>query len=82
MEFSVFDIVGTIGVAAIVITYFLLQLGKVRSDSLIYSVVNGIGACLIIISLWFDFNFSAFIIEFFWLLISLYGIAKYLLNRS
>ena len=81
MEFSWFDLVGSIGVATIIVTYVLLQLEKIGSDQLIYSVLNAVGACLIIVSLYFDFNFSAFVIEFFWLIISLFGIVKFLVRK-
>lgn len=72
------DLVGAVGVAAIVVTYFLLQVGKIKSDGLSYSVLNAVGAALILFSLTFKFNLSAFLIEFFWVIISIYGIAKYL----
>ncbi|MBX7053329.1 MAG: hypothetical protein K1X36_00105 [Pyrinomonadaceae bacterium] len=71
------DIVGAVGVGSIIITYVLLQTNRVRSEQLAYSGVNAAGATMIIVSLYFDFNFSAFVVEFFWLLISLFGIAKY-----
>ncbi|MCS6875068.1 MAG: hypothetical protein N2Z23_07485 [Pyrinomonadaceae bacterium] len=71
-----FDFVGLIGVFLIVLTYFLLQIGKIRSDEVSYSFFNALGAGLVIISLCFDFNFSAFIVEFFWMLVSIYGLIK------
>jgi hypothetical protein len=77
MEFAWHDIIGTIGVINIITAYTLLQLEKIRSESFLYSFLNLFGAALVIISLYFDFNFPAFIVEFFWLLISLFGIGKY-----
>lgn len=76
MTFAWYDILGTAGVAVIVVAYFLLQSGRLRSDQLAYSVMNGGGAVLILVSLYYDFNFPSFVVEFFWLLISLYGIAR------
>lgn len=81
MSFAWYDAVGTFGTAIIIITYVLLQLERVRSEQLLYSMLNAAGAALIIISLCFNFNFPAFIVEFFWLLISLFGIGKYLVGR-
>ena len=72
---------GTIGVAGIVLTYILLQIERVRSTDLIYSLLNGIGAALILISLYFDFNLPSVIVEGFWLVISLFGIGKYFFKR-
>lgn len=81
MQFAWFDFVGSIGVAVIILTYVLLQTEKIKSDRLIYSLLNAAGSGLIIFSLVFSFNFSAFIVEILWLAISLFGIAKYFLNR-
>jgi hypothetical protein len=82
MQFAWYDIIGSIGVATIILTYVLLQTGRVRSESLLYSVLNGLGAGLIAFSLLYSFNFSAFIVEILWVLISLYGIIKYFVKRS
>ena len=77
-----YDAIGSIGVGIIILTYIFLQLEKVRSDALIYSLLNAVGASLIIVSLVYSFNFSAFIVEFFWLIISLFGIGKYFLKKK
>jgi hypothetical protein len=76
-----YDILGTLGVAIIILTYVLLQVERVRSDQLIYSLLNAIGAALILVSLYFDYNFPSVVVEFFWLLISLFGIGKYFLRQ-
>lgn len=81
MNFAWYDILGTVGVAVIIVAYFLLQTGRLRSEQLAYSVMNGIGAVLILISLCYTFNFPSFVVEFFWLLISLYGIARSLRRK-
>ena len=82
MTYAWYDIAGTLGVGLIIITYVLLQIERIRSDQLVYSVLNAIGALLILISLYYSFNFPAFVVEFFWLLISLFGIGKYLLRTQ
>lgn len=82
MQFAWYDLIGSIGVALIILTYVFLQLEKIRSDRLLYSLLNAVGAALIIVSLIYSFNFSAFIVEFFWLLISLFGIGKYFLRKK
>lgn len=82
MTYAWYDILGTVGVAVIIVTYVFLQLGKVRSEQLIYSLLNAVGATLILISLYFDFNFPSFVVEFFWLLISLFGIGKYVVGTK
>ncbi|MBK6723064.1 MAG: hypothetical protein IPO41_09835 [Acidobacteria bacterium] len=82
MTYAWYDILGTVGVTLIVLTYVLLQIGRVRSDQLVYSILNAVGASLILVSLYYNFNFPAFVVEFFWLLISLFGIGKYIFQRS
>ena len=74
-DYSWYDFVGNIGVLLIVSAYLLLQIEKITTAGFLYSVVNGVGASFIIFSLMFEFNLSAFIIEFFWLLISILGFA-------
>lgn len=70
------DLVGNIGVFLIVLSYVLLQLEKMLSTQLSYSLLNGIGAILVLVSLAFTFNLSSFIIEIFWLAISIFGLIK------
>jgi hypothetical protein len=82
MQYAWYDFVGTIGTALIIVTYILLQTERIKSNSLIYSLLNAAGAAMIIVSLLFSFNFSAFMVEFFWLLISLFGIVKFFLQKS
>jgi len=80
MQYAWYDIIGTVGVGIIILTYTALQLERIRSDSLLYSLLNASGASLILISLRYSFNFAAFVVEFFWVLISIYGIIKYFLK--
>jgi hypothetical protein len=77
MNYGPLDFVGNLGVVILVITYLMLQLNKLSSDALAYSVLNAAGAGLIVISLLYDFNLSALVIEVFWVLISFVGIYKY-----
>ncbi|MEZ5424695.1 MAG: hypothetical protein R2747_00395 [Pyrinomonadaceae bacterium] len=81
MNFTFYDLIGSIGVAAIILAYALLQTERIRSESLIYSALNGLGAGLIVFSLLYSFNLAAFIVESLWVLISLYGIGKNLSRR-
>ncbi len=77
MNFAWYDIVGTVGVALIAVTYLLLQIGKLKSEDIRYSLLNGLGASLVIVSLLWEFNLAAFLIEAFWVLISIVGLLRY-----
>ncbi len=70
------DFVGNVGVLMILGTYFALQTGKLDAKSIAYSALNGVGAGAITISLLFDFNLSAFVVEAAWVAVSLYGLAR------
>ena len=72
-----YDILGTLGVGIILVAYILLQLGRLRSEHPAFSLVNAVGAALILVSLYFNFNFASFLMEFFWLVVSLFGVGKY-----
>lgn len=77
MSYAWHDLLGNLGVAMILWCYLLLQLRRLDVDALSYSLYNGIGAALIIVSLVIDFNLSSFIIEIAWLAISFYGVARW-----
>ena len=77
MPYSLSDFAGNVGVAVIVIAYLLLQADKLRSRDLSYSLMNCVGALLIVISLLYRFNLSAFLVEVFWFVISIYGLIKF-----
>jgi hypothetical protein len=81
MSYSFFDFIGNIGVFFIIISYLMLQLNKVKSSDISYSLMNLLGATLVIISLIESFNMSAFVIEVFWVLISFVGIVNYLKHK-
>ena len=77
MSYGVLDFIGNVGVVILIITFLMLQLNKIPSDGLAYSLLNAIGASLIVVSLLFDFNLSALLMEVFWVLISFVGIYRY-----
>ncbi len=76
MDYQLHDVIGNIGVALIIITYLLLQLGRMDSASYTYSILNALGAFFVIISLMYDFNMSVFIIDVVWIGVSVFGIIR------
>ncbi len=70
------DLIGLIGVLMILVTYGALTLEKIDPKGWRYSAGNGIGAVLILFSLYFSFNLASFVIEIAWLAISLFGLWK------
>lgn len=70
------DLVGLVGVTFVVGTYFLSQVGRMAVDKPLYPALNGIGALFILFSLQHTFNMASFVIEMFWLAISLFGFGR------
>jgi paired small multidrug resistance pump len=82
MNFLWHDWAGLIGVALVLLAFFLLQAHKLRGQGLVYQSMNLLGAAGVILSLVFGvFNLSAFLQELAWLLISLYGITRGVKSR-
>lgn len=81
MDLETHDIVGGTGAAILLVTYLMLQINRISAQSMLYSQLNALGSALILASLFFDFNLSAFMIEACWLVISCIGAAVTLKNR-
>jgi len=79
---DIFQWLGFIGMIFIVWAYFILQAGKYGINSLYYQLLNLIGAILLIISLFVHFNLGSFLIEVFWIIITLYGMFKLYKERK
>ena len=70
------DAVGLLGVLMILLAYFLLQSGHLRGDALPHQLLNAAGALLVLVSLLYAFNLSAFLMEAAWLAVSIYGMFR------
>ena len=75
-NFTLYDFSGLIGSTLMLVSYFLLQIRKINPDKILYSIINAIGALLVLISLYEDFNLAATILESVWLIVSLIGIVR------
>ena len=76
MRYYISDLIGYLGVAVILLTYFLLQAQKINQKKYLYSWLNLIGATFILYSLYFHWNWPSVVIELAWILISGYGILR------
>ncbi len=82
MNLTSADLVGFLGVSFIIGTYFLSQIGRMDVRRPLYPALNGLGAALILFSLYFTFNAASFFIELFWLGISIVGFVRSLTKRA
>jgi len=71
------DYVGSFGTLMVVLAYLLTQMRMMNATDLAFPVINLIGSLLIGASLYVNFNLASALIEFFWILISLFGIIQY-----
>ena len=76
------DLIGLTGVALLIITYALLQFDRIDPKGFWYSFNNLIVAILVTVSLVYTPNLASLVIEFFWFIISLYGIVAYLRRKK
>jgi purine-cytosine permease-like protein len=80
-EFGLYDVAGLIGSAIVIIAYFATQAGWFSANDPRFAWANLIGAALIIMSLTMDWNLAAFVMEIFWILISIFGLVRYYAHR-
>ena len=76
------DVAGLTGSVIVAIAYIGNLQGKLRADGAVYSLLNLMGAALILISLWFAWNLPAALIEIFWGVASLYALARALRRQN
>lgn len=70
------DWVGMVGVVVTLTAFLLLQAGKLHGTGFIYQAMNAVGAAAVVLSLFYNFNLSAFIVETVWVAISIYGMVR------
>lgn len=75
------DAVGVIGVAMILVAYAGAALGRLDVKGALSLFANFLGASLILLSLFVDFNLSALLMEGSWALVSLVGLVRLLVIR-
>ena len=71
-----YDCAGLLGVIALLFAFFLLQAGKLHGNGFVYQLLNALGAGAVLISLFYAFNLSAFLMELAWLAVSIYGMVR------
>ncbi len=75
------DLLGILGSLLIVIAYFANLRGRLSTTGYAYSLLNLVGAILILFSLWRAWNVAAAVMEGFWAAISAYGLVRALASR-
>lgn len=81
MTLPIYELAGFIGAAIIVVAYFAMQQRWLNALDWRFPAANLLGSLLILVSLWFEWNFPSVVIEIFWALISLVGLVRSLAER-
>ncbi|MAD41526.1 MAG: hypothetical protein CL623_03950 [Arcobacter sp.] len=79
---DIYQWAGFAGMLFVVLAYLFLQMNKYTIKSLQYQLLNLVGAILLLISLFVHFNLGSFIIEVFWIIITIYGIVVNLKDKK
>ena len=80
--FDSFQIAGLIGVAFYLGSYAALQIGFLKGGGYLYTLVNGLAASFVLISLFRDFNLSSAIIQIAWIVLSIIGLSRLYIVRN
>lgn len=76
------DAVGVVGVLMILIAYAGATSGRLDARRAPALLLNLGGALLILVSLYFDLNLSAALMEAAWALVAVYGLVRLALGRG
>lgn len=75
------DLIGVIGATLAISAYLATQMRWLNSDDVRFPALNLAASALIAISLAYSFNLASALMELFWAIISLIGIAQWLRHR-
>ncbi len=76
------DLLGVVGVLCILVAYAGATSGRLDARRAPALLLNLGGALLILVSLYFDFNLSAVLMEGAWALVAIYGLVQLALGRN
>jgi len=79
---DVYSIVGLIGSCLYLTSYFLLVKKKIDGNGFKYIAMNGLAACLVLVSLTEHYNLPSVIIQVAWMIISFFGLYKLWKNNG
>ncbi len=73
---DIFNLIGVLGGVLYLLSYALLNMGRVRGDSLAYIALNLLAAMSMAVSLSVHWNGPSFAIQLCWILISLISLVR------
>lgn len=82
MDFSIFDVIGWIGSLCVILAYELNSYQKLRSDSLLFYVLNVVGGIFLIIYSNYKEAYANTFINVVWVIIAIPAIFKVLFKSK
>ncbi|VVB83016.1 Uncharacterised protein [uncultured archaeon] len=76
MIFDIYQIAGWLGVVLLIVAYFLLSVKKLKFNSIIYNLLNFLGAIGIIVSTIATQSWPSVMLNFVWAIIAVFSIFK------
>ncbi len=77
-DFLLTDLLGVIGALALCAAYWMVTRRRLDPEALTYNMMNLGGSALLLVSLWFNPNHGAILIEVIWAAIALTAIVRLL----
>ena len=74
---EVYQAIGVAGFVLYMLSYFLLQIGKIEGCGNIYILMNLSAASFVLVSLVHNFNLASALIQISWILISIIGLIRF-----
>lgn len=74
LNLGLVDVIGSFGTVMVVTAYFLTQARLLDAARWEFPTINLVGSLLICLSLYYNFNLASVLMEFFWILISIFGV--------
>jgi len=76
MIFDVYSIIGWIGMAIMILDYFLLSIKKLKSNSIQYNLLNIVGGLGLMVSSFYTKLWPVVALNVFWVAIAAFAIYK------
>jgi len=74
---NIFELIGWLGMASVVIAFGLNAMKKLSSDSLAYILMNGGGSAFLIVHCYHNNSMPPMVLNIIWLIIALISLWKY-----
>lgn len=71
---AIYSFLSSIGLAAILVLFYLIQTKKLSTEHFLYSVGNAAGAFLMLLGQFKSLHITSLLLELIWIAISLYGL--------